>query len=138
MSLRSLSLGLGAFLCVCAAARGGILISRSEKGLQFTDAAQILINAKDKALSLGAQPKVSGPVNKLKDTKLGGSLVRDMESGVVALYSASEIEYLLPENLPKTAPSDVLPTVIWDSTVVPARWKDRYIGFRCVKDAGSR
>lgn len=32
----------------------------------------------------------------------------------------------------------LLPTVIWDSTVVPARWKDRYIGFRCVKDAGSR
>lgn len=111
MSLRSLSLGLGAFLCVCAAARGGILISRSEKGLQFTDAAQILINAKDKALNLGAQPKISGPVNKLKDTKLGGSLVRDMESGVVALYSASEIEYLLPENLPKTAPSD--PVAIW-------------------------
>jgi serine/threonine-protein kinase len=29
----------------------------------------------------------------------------------------------------------LLPGVIWDSTVVPARWKDRYIGFRCAKDA---
>ena len=25
--------------------------------------------------------------------------------------------------------------VIWDSTTVPARWKDTNIGFRCVKDA---
>jgi serine/threonine-protein kinase len=29
----------------------------------------------------------------------------------------------------------LLPDVIWDSTVVPGRWRDRYIGFRCVKDA---
>jgi serine/threonine-protein kinase len=29
----------------------------------------------------------------------------------------------------------LLPTVIWDSTMVPARWKDRYLGFRCAKDA---
>jgi eukaryotic-like serine/threonine-protein kinase len=25
--------------------------------------------------------------------------------------------------------------VIWDSAAVPARWKDPYVGFRCVKDA---
>jgi eukaryotic-like serine/threonine-protein kinase len=32
--------------------------------------------------------------------------------------------------------SDDLPNeVIWDSTTVPARWKDFNIGFRCVKDA---
>ena len=32
--------------------------------------------------------------------------------------------------------SDDLPNeVLWDSTTVPARWKDANIGFRCVKDA---
>ena len=29
----------------------------------------------------------------------------------------------------------LLDNVIWDSATVPARWKDRYLGFRCVKDA---
>jgi eukaryotic-like serine/threonine-protein kinase len=28
----------------------------------------------------------------------------------------------------------LFPSVIWDSIVVPGRWKDRYLGFRCVKD----
>jgi formylglycine-generating enzyme required for sulfatase activity len=29
----------------------------------------------------------------------------------------------------------VSPDVVWDSTIVPVRWKDLNIGFRCVKDA---
>ncbi|MBZ5586381.1 MAG: protein kinase [Acidobacteriia bacterium] len=30
---------------------------------------------------------------------------------------------------------ELLPALVWDSTTVPARWKDANIGFRCVKDA---
>jgi hypothetical protein len=30
------------------------------------------------------------------------------------------------------------PGVIWDSATVPGRWKDKYIGFRCVKDANGQ
>lgn len=30
------------------------------------------------------------------------------------------------------------PDVMWDASTVPARWKDRTIGFRCVKDPGTR
>jgi serine/threonine-protein kinase len=30
---------------------------------------------------------------------------------------------------------DLIPDLVWDSTTVPARWKDLNIGFRCAKDA---
>src|SRR5689334_17917033 len=90
--LRSFRFGLALWLCYSAQA--GILILRSDKGLQFVEAAQVLINGKDKALSLGNQPVLAGPINKLKDAKLGGSLIKDADSGVTALFSPTEIEYL--------------------------------------------
>jgi serine/threonine-protein kinase len=31
--------------------------------------------------------------------------------------------------------SQLIDTIMWDSTGVPERWKDRYLGFRCVKDS---
>jgi hypothetical protein len=98
---------------VCAAAHAGILITRSAQGLQFADAAQVLINGKDKVLTLGAEPKLTTPLNKLKDTKLGGSLIQDVNSGVFVLTSDSEAVYILPENLGKTAATD--PAAIWKS-----------------------
>src|SRR4051794_28415280 len=109
----AVSLRFGLLLGISIAAQAAILITQSDKGLQFTDASQVLINGKDKALTLGAQPKLSGPINKLKDTKLGGTLIKDVDSGVVALFSPSEIEYLAPENLGKTPPID--PAEMWKS-----------------------
>jgi hypothetical protein len=116
MPARSASLGLSIFFCACTAANAGLLISRSDKGLQFTDAAQVLINGKDKALSLGGEPKLTGPLNKLKDTKLGSSLLKDSDSGIVAVYSESEVEYLVPGNLPKGAPAH--PAALWKSAKI--------------------
>jgi hypothetical protein len=96
---------------LCCAAQAGIVITRTDKGLQFTEAAAVLINAKDKALVLGAEPKLNGPIGKLKDVKLGGSLVKDVTSKTIGTYEAEEMEYLLPENLPKGGPTD--PAEIW-------------------------
>ena len=101
------------FLLVPVSVQAGILVTRSEKGFVFTDAAVIQLNGKDKALVLGANPKQGGPQNKLPNTKLGSSLLKDAESGVVAQYEDGETNFLLPEGLPKTAPAD--PIAIWKS-----------------------
>ena len=100
--------------CASAAAYAGILVSRNGQGLQFTDAIAVTFNAKDKALSLGDQPKLAGPVNKLPATHLNGILIRDSDAGVLAQYEQGKAEYLLPQGLPKTAPDD--PAAIWTPT----------------------
>jgi hypothetical protein len=106
---------LSRFACVfaglCFAADAGILITRTDKGLQFTEAVSVLVNGKDKALVLGAEPKLTGPMGKLKDAKLSGSLVKDEGTKTIGAYEAEEMEYLLPENLPKGGPTE--PAEIW-------------------------
>lgn len=102
-----------AFLVISANLQAGILISRSDQGFQFTDAVSVSLNGKDKALALGAQPKAAGPFNKLPNLKLGATLFKDADTGVVALYEGGALNYLLPEGLPKTAPADV--SEIWKS-----------------------
>jgi hypothetical protein len=99
---------------ISAAAYAGILVSRSAQGLQFTDAVAITFNAKDKALSLGGEPKLSGPVSKLPSTRLDGTLLKDADAGVLARYESGTAEYLLPQGLPKTAPDS--PAAIWTAT----------------------
>ena len=47
------------------AASAGILVSRTDQGLQFTDAVAVTFNTKDKAHTLGGQPKLTGPIQKL-------------------------------------------------------------------------
>ena len=53
-----------AFLLLCVSARAGILVFRSEQGIQFAPAVSITFNAKDKALSLGGQPTAAAPISK--------------------------------------------------------------------------
>ena len=65
---------LMACLFIASTARAsGILVFRSDRGLQFTDAVTVLINGKDKALSLGSEPKINGPIGKLQAVRLSGS-----------------------------------------------------------------
>jgi hypothetical protein len=99
------------YWCVSTAAYAGILVSRTPQGLQFTDAVAVTFNAKDKALSLGDQPKLAGPISKLPATHLNGTLLKDSDAGVLALYEQGKAEYLLPQGLPKTAPDT--PAAIW-------------------------
>ena len=102
--------------CIASAAHAGILVSRNDQGLQFTDAVSVVFNAKDKALSLGDQPKLSGPINKLPSTHLNGILLKDFDARVLALYEQGKAEYLLPQGLPKTAPDD--PAAIWAASKI--------------------
>jgi hypothetical protein len=103
------------FLLSCLAlsgtVQGGVLVYRSAQGLQFGDAVSVTVNGKDKALSMGAQPKLSGPVGKLPQVKLGGALLKSADSAIVALYEQGEVNYLLPEGMGKNVAPD--PAAIW-------------------------
>ncbi|MCX6630267.1 MAG: hypothetical protein NTW28_21830, partial [Candidatus Solibacter sp.] len=76
----------------------------------------VTFNTKDKALNLGAQPKLSGPISKLPATPLNGVLLQDSDAGVLAHYEQGKAEYLLPQGLPKTAPDN--PAAIWKTTKI--------------------
>ncbi|MFB3825530.1 MAG: hypothetical protein ACE15B_02130 [Bryobacteraceae bacterium] len=88
-------------------ARAGILITRTGTGIQFSEAAVLAVNGKDKVLSLGAQPRLTGPAARLPAVKLGDTLLKDGDTGVMAAYTAQGGPiYTLPQNTPKNAPPD--------------------------------
>ncbi len=94
----------------------GVLVSRSDKGYQFTDALTITINGKNKVLNLGSQPQIAGPIGKLPSGKLGGTLLKDRDSSTVASYEQGALEFLLPSGLQKnTAP---VPAAIWKTATI--------------------
>ncbi|MDP3000971.1 MAG: hypothetical protein Q8N47_26050 [Bryobacterales bacterium] len=88
-----------------------MLVTRSDKGLQFTSAVTIGIQGKDRALSLGGQTKVPAALNKLATVRLTGTLLKDADSNIVASYREGTLEFLIPQGLPKTAGSDA--AAIW-------------------------
>jgi hypothetical protein len=100
-------------VCVCVGltAHAGILVSRTDQGYQFTDAVSLTVNGKDKAVSLGEQPRITGQFSKLPAAHISGALLRDTDSGVIAHYEQGKAEYLAPQALPKGAPSD--PAGMW-------------------------
>ncbi|HEY4283605.1 MAG TPA: hypothetical protein VGM62_11125, partial [Chthoniobacterales bacterium] len=102
-------------LVLCGVANAGILVTRLEKGLQFTEAFSVNVNGKDKVLALGTEPKINGPVGKLASIKIDRALLKD-SSGVVALYDEEAIKFILPENLPKNSAPD--PAKLWRSAKI--------------------
>jgi hypothetical protein len=98
------------FVC-CLTARAGILVLKSEHGIQFAEASSVIINGKDKVLSLGNQP--SGSFAKLPAIRPGGILLKENDTGVVAQYDNGHLEYLVPQGLPKGTAED--PRAIWKS-----------------------
>lgn len=104
-------------LFALAASASGLVVYRADKGLAFAEAQSVVINGKDKALVLGAQPKIAGPIGKLPSEKIDGSLIRDSASGVIAVYSAGEpLQYLLPQGTPKNATGDA--AAIWNEAQI--------------------
>jgi hypothetical protein len=98
----------------------GLIVQRSSSGLLFNNAISVNVNDKDKALSLGSQAKLSGPVNKLPSVRLSGLLVKDRVSGALAILNAGQQpQFLLPQGVPKNAPAD--PAEIWKSAKVTYR-----------------
>ena len=100
------SIRLLAYVLLGSTIHAGVLVSRSDKGLQFTDAMSVLVNGKDKAVSLGPTPKITGPVNKLQGVKLTGTLLKDADSNTLFVYEQGSLDYLLPQGLPKTTTGD--------------------------------
>jgi hypothetical protein len=105
-----------ACLFFCLPAHAGILISRSDQGLQFADAASLLFNGKDKVASLGEQPKAAGPLSKLPNARVSGAVLKDKDSGVLVEYAAGKAEYLVPQSLPKGSPED--PAAVWQAAKI--------------------
>ena len=105
--------GFLAFWAIAPSLHAGILVSRSGQSLQFTDAVAITLNGKDKALGLGNQPKIGAPIGKLPTVHVDGTLLKDADSNTLALYGQGELTYLIPQGLPKNAPTDV--AEIWRS-----------------------
>jgi hypothetical protein len=98
-------------ILVPVSVQAGILVTRSDKTFQFTEAGSIVLNGKEKVLALGPSPKSSGPNNKLPNLKLANTLIKDVETGAVAIYEDGALNFIIPEGLPKTAPAD--PVAIW-------------------------
>ena len=105
--------------CLVSAAHAGILVSRGAQGLEFSDAVAVTLNNKDKAHSLGAQPALSGPINKLPQVPLSGILIMDTGAGVLARYDQGKADYVVPQGLPKTAPEN--PAAIWKTARITVK-----------------
>jgi hypothetical protein len=102
--------------CLCVSAHAGILVVRSEQGLQLNSAVSIAIDGKDKVLSLGGQPTIGAAISKLATARLEGTLLKDADSGVLLQYEAGKADYLLPQDLPKNATVD--PAEVWKTAKI--------------------
>jgi hypothetical protein len=90
----------------------GLIVQRSQSGISFNNAISVNVNDKDKALSLGSQARLSGPINKLQSVRLAGLLVKDRASGAIAMVSPGQPPvFLLPQGISKNAPAD--PAELW-------------------------
>jgi hypothetical protein len=108
-----------ACLLISVTAHAGILVLRSDKGLQFAEAATLVVGGKDKVLTLGAQPRLPGPINKLPSVKLAGTVLKDGDAGALAVYADGAPQYFISDGLPKTAPSDL--AAIWRMSKIAYR-----------------
>jgi hypothetical protein len=98
----------------------GLIVQRTGGALQFSPATGLNINSKDRALTLGDKPVASGPINKLGNTKLGGTLILDTSSGVVAHYTPGAAPvYLYPSGLSKK-----------DAPQPPEAWKESVVTYK--------
>jgi len=102
---------LAACFLITISAHAGILVLRSAGGLQFAEAAALVVNGKDKVVSLGAQPKLAGPISKLPSMKLAGDVLKEGGTGVLAMYASGTPQFFIPDGLPKTTALDV--AAIW-------------------------
>ncbi len=108
--------GYGFVLLAAHGALAGVLVSRSSGKLQFTDVFAVLVQGKDKALSLGSDPNNATPLNKLSAVHLNGTLLKHADSGTLALYADGTAEFLLPQGLPKNASGP--PAAIWRTAAI--------------------
>src|SRR5262249_31094568 len=94
----------------------GLLVFRSESGLQFSDTLRVLVKEKEKALSRGTSPKLNGLTSKLGAIRLGTMPLMDADAGVVGVYEKGPVTYILPKGPPKGAPPD--PAGLWKAATI--------------------
>ena len=98
--------------------QAGVLVTRGAHGLEFRQAAAVGINGRDRALVLGTQPKLSGPIDELPATGLDVTLWKDA-AGAVAAEVDGEPQYLLPYGWkPGATPN------------LPAAWQEARMTYR--------
>ena len=85
------------FLLIATSLQAGILVSRSGQGLQFAEAASVSINGKDKALTIGGQPRIAP--GKLPSVRLGGTLFKDADSHALGVWEEGTLAFLIPDGL---------------------------------------
>ena len=85
------------FLFIATSLQAGILVSRSGQGLQFAEAASLSINGKDKALTIGSQPRIAP--GKLPSVRLGGTLFKDADSHALGVWEEGTLAFLIPDGL---------------------------------------
>src|SRR3954447_19255480 len=83
----------------------GLIVYKAEGGIRFAEAANLKVNDKDKVALLGSEPKLNGPANKLASSHLEGALLKDGETGVVAMWQQGP-KYILPAGLAKGTSTD--------------------------------
>lgn len=101
---------------VSLAAQAGVLVLRSAGKLQFSDALDLEINGKDKAFVLPGRPDPAPPPKNLASFRLGPTLIRDSDSGILATYSpGAQPRFLFPDGLSRKTPSPA--SVAWNESV---------------------
>jgi hypothetical protein len=97
----------------------GVLVTHTAAGYQFGEAISININGKDKAFNLGGDPTAAAATGKLASVKLGDTLIRNGDNGVVAIFEGGGPSYLLPEGIGKNEPKD--PRAAWEAARISYR-----------------
>jgi hypothetical protein len=83
----------------------GLLITRTGDGLQFSEAVDLEINARNRVFALPGKPGPSPPASGLPAVRLGPTMIQDAETGAIVLYArGGEIRYVFPDGLPKKTP----------------------------------
>lgn len=101
---------------VSLAADGGLVVLRSGGKIQFSEALDIEINAKDRAHALPGRPEAAPPPKNLQSFRLGPTLVKDAATGVIAVYAPNaQPRFLIPDGLSRKTP--VAPAEAWKESV---------------------
>ena len=78
------------------------------------------MHGKDRASVLGDKPVAAAPLNKLQNVKLGGMMILDTASDVVALYNPNgPLQYIYPNGISKK-----------DAPAPPEAWKESVISYK--------
>jgi len=109
-------LRIAACFLIALTAHAGILVLQTDKGLQFTEAATLVIGSKDRVLNLGGQPRISEPINKLQAIKLAGVVLKDADSGALAIFTDGSLQYFIQDGLPKNTAGNL--PAIWRASTI--------------------